>query len=259
MAGRSFGRPARRAICTRRSSGTSSRPGSVSSGARSPRARPRSSASPRSCARCSRPVGARSKTNSMPAASTVVRAARVAALDTRQAKDYGVDIGVLRDRWRDQAVEAGHDPTVIDERDRPCRPAGDHADRPTGRHRRAVGTAWSDRAVHDVRSTGRAARVVRATPGRRTHHNHRTPRRRHARRPARAGTPGLRPVPEIFDGGARRARTTPRRCRCQRDRHRLRCRHRTASARRARRSARALTRTGRGRRRRSRPRGTGSM
>ena len=41
------------------------------------------------------------------------RAARVAALDTRQAKDYGVDIGALRDRWHNQAREAGHDPETI--------------------------------------------------------------------------------------------------------------------------------------------------
>ena len=41
------------------------------------------------------------------------RAARVAALETRQAKDYGVDIGALRDRWHDQALEAGHAPETI--------------------------------------------------------------------------------------------------------------------------------------------------
>ena len=41
------------------------------------------------------------------------RAARVAALETRQAKDYGVDIGALRDHWHDQALEAGHVPTTI--------------------------------------------------------------------------------------------------------------------------------------------------
>ncbi len=41
------------------------------------------------------------------------RAARVAALETRQAKDYGVDIGALRDRWHDQALEAGHAPETL--------------------------------------------------------------------------------------------------------------------------------------------------
>jgi Ti-type conjugative transfer relaxase TraA len=41
------------------------------------------------------------------------RAARVAALETRQAKDYGVDVGALRDRWLDQALEAGHAPETI--------------------------------------------------------------------------------------------------------------------------------------------------
>ncbi len=41
------------------------------------------------------------------------RAARVAALETRQAKDYGVDIGALRDRWHDQAFIAGHAPETI--------------------------------------------------------------------------------------------------------------------------------------------------
>ncbi len=41
------------------------------------------------------------------------RAARVAALETRQAKDYGVDIGALRDRWHDQAREAGHAPETL--------------------------------------------------------------------------------------------------------------------------------------------------
>ena len=41
------------------------------------------------------------------------RAARVAALETRQAKDYGVDIGALRDRWHDQARETGHAPETL--------------------------------------------------------------------------------------------------------------------------------------------------
>jgi conjugative relaxase-like TrwC/TraI family protein len=43
------------------------------------------------------------------------QAARIAALETRQAKDYGVDVGALRDQWRARAQEAGHDPAVVDQ------------------------------------------------------------------------------------------------------------------------------------------------
>jgi conjugative relaxase-like TrwC/TraI family protein len=43
------------------------------------------------------------------------QAARIAALETRQAKNYGVDVGALRDQWRARAREAGHDPAVVDE------------------------------------------------------------------------------------------------------------------------------------------------
>jgi conjugative relaxase-like TrwC/TraI family protein len=43
------------------------------------------------------------------------QAARIAALETRQAKNYGVDVGALRDQWRARAREAGHDPTVVDQ------------------------------------------------------------------------------------------------------------------------------------------------
>ncbi len=43
------------------------------------------------------------------------QAARVAALETRQAKEYDVDIGAQRDQWHTRAVEAGHDPNVAAE------------------------------------------------------------------------------------------------------------------------------------------------
>ncbi len=43
------------------------------------------------------------------------QAARVAALETRQAKEYDVDIGAQRDQWHARAVEAGHDPNVATE------------------------------------------------------------------------------------------------------------------------------------------------
>ena len=63
------------------------------------------------------------------------RAARVAALETRQAKDYGVDIGALRDRWHDQALEAGHAPetiTAIGRPNPPRSPPASNTTRPSG-------------------------------------------------------------------------------------------------------------------------------
>jgi conjugative relaxase-like TrwC/TraI family protein len=41
------------------------------------------------------------------------QAARVAALETRQAKEYDVDIGAQRDQWHARAAEAGHDPEIV--------------------------------------------------------------------------------------------------------------------------------------------------
>ena len=55
----------------------------------------------------------RSKTSWPSAACTHPKAARIAALETRRAKDYGIDAGKLRDLWIHQAYEAGFDPTVV--------------------------------------------------------------------------------------------------------------------------------------------------
>lgn len=41
------------------------------------------------------------------------RAAQVATLDTRQAKDYGVSAATLRERWAARAAELGLDPNVV--------------------------------------------------------------------------------------------------------------------------------------------------
>ncbi len=41
------------------------------------------------------------------------QAARAAALETRRAKEYGVDAGELRDRWIERARKVGYDPAVV--------------------------------------------------------------------------------------------------------------------------------------------------
>ena len=43
-------------------------------------------------------------------ANRSARAAQVATLQTRQAKDYGVDVETLEQRWRDEAAEVGFGP-----------------------------------------------------------------------------------------------------------------------------------------------------
>ena len=172
------------------------------------------------------------------------RAARVAALETRQAKDYGVDIGALRDRWHDQALEAGHAPETItaigQTESAPITADDEHA-----ANGRVVGSARPYRTGHDIRSPDRAARLVRTTPRRRAHHDDRGTRRSHPRRRTCDRPPGPRPLPEVLDRRARRARTTPRRPGARRDRHRRRCRRRTASPHGARRPTGTLTGTGR--------------
>jgi conjugative relaxase-like TrwC/TraI family protein len=89
------------------------------------------------------------------------QAARIAALETRQAKDYGVDVGALRDQWRARAREAGHEPAVVDQAPHRVIPAPiddaeiekgiDHMLGPTGLtkqtttfDRRAVLRAWCE-------------------------------------------------------------------------------------------------------------------
>ena len=134
----------------------------------------------------------RSKTSSTPAGNTPPKRARVAALETRQAKDYGVDIGTLRDRWHDQALEAGHARRNHAALGRtwlsPITANVEHR-----RDRHVAGCARADRTGHDVRSPdvlrGWCEQLPPVRPSRRSRHSPTAPSPTHASYRSKTATP----------------------------------------------------------------------
>ena len=85
--------------------------------------------------------------------NTSARAAQVATLDTRQAKEYGVEFETLEQRWRDEAAHAGFDADDVAACTGRAGPTATPDRRPPGASvRRACGTPRPDRTLRHLLS-----------------------------------------------------------------------------------------------------------